>query len=112
MSVALAACETEEGSNSIPQTSVSVPNTPNQGLPSIPGGVMPEDSTPGDSTLDESKLEPFYYEINGEELIITRIKDDTVTKIVIPDGVTSIGNSAFEECDSLTSITFEGTVSI
>jgi ubiquitin len=33
----------------------------------------------------------------------------SLTSITIPDGVTSIGNDAFENCTSLTSITFLGT---
>ena len=30
--------------------------------------------------------------------------------VTIPDSVTSIGSDAFYNCDSLTSVTFEGTV--
>ena len=33
----------------------------------------------------------------------------SLTSIVIPDGVTSIGRCAFDGCSSLTSITFNGT---
>jgi hypothetical protein len=32
---------------------------------------------------------------------------DTITEVVIPDGVTSIGALAFEACSSLTTVTFE-----
>ena len=34
---------------------------------------------------------------------------DGLTSVTISDGVTTIGNSAFSRCDSLTSITFNGT---
>ena len=34
---------------------------------------------------------------------------DSLTSITIPDSVTSIGTHAFEDCSSLTSITFNGT---
>ena len=34
---------------------------------------------------------------------------DSLTSIVIPDSVTSIGSSAFEYCRSLTSVTFKDT---
>jgi len=34
----------------------------------------------------------------------------SLTSVEIPFGVTAIGNSAFESCDSLTSITWDGNV--
>jgi hypothetical protein len=33
----------------------------------------------------------------------------SLTSIIIPNSVTSIGKSAFQHCSGLTSITFEGT---
>ena len=35
--------------------------------------------------------------------------NDNITKVIIPDSVTSIGYSAFYDCQSLTSVTFENT---
>ena len=36
---------------------------------------------------------------------------ESLTSITIPDSVTSIGVSAFSACTSLTTITFNGTIS-
>ena len=41
---------------------------------------------------------------------ITGIKDKTVTEIVVPDYVTSIGRESFYNCSSLTSITIGNSV--
>ncbi len=50
---------------------------------------------------------PLYY---GAHLYLN---DEEVTNLVIPDGVTSISNYAFEKCSYLTSVTFsEGVTSI
>lgn len=41
---------------------------------------------------------------------ITGVKDKTVTEIIIPDYVTSIGHSAFSYCESLASVTIPSSV--
>ena len=41
---------------------------------------------------------------------ITGVKDNTVTEIIIPDYVTSIGHSAFSRCESLASVTIPDSV--
>ena len=38
------------------------------------------------------------------------VKGEEITELVIPDGVTSIGNSAFRKCTSLTSVTIPNSV--
>ena len=58
------------------------------------------------------------YSISNGKVAITDCKDFAFGEFVIPDTingypVTSIGNSAFEDCDSLTSITIpDGVTSI
>ncbi len=49
------------------------------------------------------------YDDTGE--IVTGVKNKDVTSIVIPEGVTSIGERAFEECYFLTSIDIPDSVS-
>ncbi|MBE6356270.1 MAG: hypothetical protein E7058_04055, partial [Lentisphaerae bacterium] len=41
---------------------------------------------------------------------VTGVKDKNITSIVIPDGVTTIGNRAFDDCRSLTSVTIPDSV--
>ena len=91
--------------------------------------------TSNDLGVDESKI-AFYYQWNEDNLTWTLDADGTLTisgtgamknynssdnrspaynnsnvkKVVIEDGVTSIGNSAFDSCSNLTSITIPNSV--
>ena len=77
--------------------------------------------------LDSYDSNPLYYAhnlyLNGElvtELVVpdgvTSIGDDafqccySLTSVIIPDGVTSIGDDAFRECNNLTSVTIPDSV--
>ena len=55
--------------------------------------------------IDIKKLSAFEYTINGEEVIITGLKNINTTEIIIPDGVTQIAPYAFRYNDQITSIT-------
>ena len=57
-----------------------------------------------------SELSDFNFTSTSATLSITEVKDKSVTEIVIPDYVTSIGESAFEGCSSLTSVTIGNSV--
>ena len=56
------------------------------------------------------ELKQFEFTSTVDTLMITGIKDGTITSITIPNCVTSIGNSAFYNCSSLTSITIPNSV--
>ena len=58
--------------------------------------------------MEEFKQFEFTSTVNT--LMITGIKDRTITSITIPNSVTSIGDFAFEDCSSLTSITIPNSV--
>ena len=52
----------------------------------------------------------FYFTSTEDTCVITGVKDKTVTEIVIPDGATIIGESAFAYCSSLTSVVIPDSV--
>jgi len=54
-------------------------------------------------------LSNYEYEKNGSDITITKYLG-TDTEVVIPEGVTSIGEKAFYNCTSLTSITIPSSV--
>ena len=52
-----------------------------------------------------AEMQNFVFSSSENSLSITGIIDKSVTELVIPDSVTSIGDSAFRDCDTLTSVT-------
>ena len=61
----------------------------------------------------KDEMSIFSFTSTFDECTITGIKDKTVTDIIIPDYVTSIGNGAFSDCYGLTSVTIgKGVTSI
>ena len=57
---------------------------------------------------DADVVIPEYIEVNGEQIVVKEINDkafydnDTITSVIIPDSVTTIGSSAFYGCSHLT----------
>ncbi len=60
--------------------------------------------------LSKAEMANFNFTSDTNSCTITGIKDKTVTEIVVPDYVTSIGDSAFYGCSSLASVTIGNSV--
>ena len=66
--------------------------------------------------ISVNEANPYYSSIDGilfnkdQTSIIVYAKDKIQTTYTIPEGVTSIGNNAFQGCSSLTSITFPNSL--
>ena len=58
----------------------------------------------------ETDISAFEYEEDDEGVVLTGLKDKSLTQIVIPDSVTEIGYFAFSDCSSLTSIAIPNSV--
>ena len=58
----------------------------------------------------KSEMSNFNFNSTATICTITGIKDKTVTKIVVPDYVTSIGSYAFRNCSGLTIVTISNSV--
>ncbi len=56
------------------------------------------------------EMKNFEFTSSDTTCVITGLKDETVTEIIIPDYVTGIGNGAFNHCESLTSVTIPDSV--
>ncbi len=56
------------------------------------------------------EMKNFEFTSTDTTCVITGLKDETVTEVIIPDYVTSIGNGAFNYCESLTSVTIPDSV--
>ena len=55
-------------------------------------------------------MENFNFTSTKNECTITEIKDKSLTQIIIPDFVTSIGSSAFQDCNAIKSIVIPESV--
>ena len=94
-----------------PESSSSDSSTPiesgsSDGSDSVDGSAPDENTTPELQDL----LVDFEYTLTETECIITGLKNTTLTKIVIPDGVTAIAPYAFEDCDDLISVVIGASV--
>lgn len=58
----------------------------------------------------ETPLEAFKYEVQGKRYILTGLKDNSLTDIVIPKVFSEIGAGAFYECSDLINITIPNSV--
>lgn len=59
---------------------------------------------------EKEKLVNFKYEITETSYIITAVKDKGIANLNFPLGITEIGDRAFQDCKSLTSVTIPNSV--
>ena len=58
----------------------------------------------------KSEMQNFIFTSTSTDCVVSAVKDKTVTEIIVPNYVTSIGASAFKNCTSLTSVNFSDSV--
>ena len=68
--------------------------------------------SPPSLNIDPALEKDFYVQAEGEDIVIVGVKDDSIKELVIPEGVTVIGDSAFTGCDYLEKITIADSVKV
>ena len=62
------------------------------------------------TTKKETPMEAFEYEKRGNEYVLKKLKDTSLTDVVIPKVFSEIGKNAFSECSNLETITIPDSV--
>ena len=62
------------------------------------------------TTKKETPMEAFEYEKCGNEYVLRKLKDTSLTDVVIPKVFSEIGKNAFSECSNLETITIPDSV--
>ena len=62
------------------------------------------------TTKKETPMEAFEYEKPGNEYVLKKLKDTSLTDVVIPKVFSEIGKNAFSECSNLETITIPDSV--